>query len=91
MLSTRAQVLPWSPNVLQQVFSESVVHAVPYKLLRKDSLWRWGEQQQKEFEESKLLTSSKFLAHFDSFRVMCQHMVWVPFCHTGCQTDLRNR
>ena len=43
----------------------SVLHPL-YILLRKSSLWKWGRAQQKAFEESKLLlTSDKFLVHFD--------------------------
>jgi len=43
----------------------AVLHPL-YKLLRKSSLWKWGHAQCKAFEQSKLLlTSDKFLVHFD--------------------------
>ncbi len=38
-----------------------------YKLLRKDTSWKWGKKQEEAFTASKeLLTSESFLAHFDS-------------------------
>ena len=38
-----------------------------YRLLRKNTHWKWSRAQQSAFEESKkLLTSDKFLVHFDS-------------------------
>ena len=38
-----------------------------YNLLRKDVPWHWGPKQAEAFRASKeLLTSEKFLAHFDS-------------------------
>ena len=38
-----------------------------YHLLKKDVPWKWGTKQKKAFAASKdLLTSTKFLAHFDS-------------------------
>ena len=38
-----------------------------YRLLRKNTQWKWSRAQQSAFEESKkLLTSDKFLVHFDS-------------------------
>ena len=37
-----------------------------YNLLKKDVLWRWGHEYQRAFQSSKdILTSDKFLAHFD--------------------------
>ena len=37
-----------------------------YRLLRKNVLWRWAEEEERAFKTSKeLLTSQKFLAHFD--------------------------
>ena len=37
-----------------------------YKLLRKNSLWKWGIEQQKAFEASKKpLTSDSFVTHFE--------------------------
>ena len=44
----------------------STLHSL-YQLLKKDTPWSWGAAQAKAFEVSKkLLTSAKFLAHFDS-------------------------
>ena len=38
-----------------------------YRLLQKNTCWRWGKEQEKAFAASKdLLTSSNFLTHFDS-------------------------
>ena len=37
-----------------------------YHLLKKDVPWKWGHEQQRAFQTSKdILTSDKFLAHFD--------------------------
>lgn len=44
----------------------STLHPL-YTLLKKDISWSWGKDQEKAFATSKqLLTSKKFLAHFDS-------------------------
>ena len=44
----------------------STLHSL-YQLLKKDTPWSWGAAQAKAFEVSKkLLTSAKFLTHFDS-------------------------
>ena len=44
----------------------SLLHPL-YVLLRKDSKWHWGPDQEKAFLASKeLLMSAKFLTHFDS-------------------------
>ena len=44
----------------------STVLAPLYKLLRKDTRWRWAEEEKQAFQASKdLLTSSRLLVHFD--------------------------
>ena len=44
----------------------STVLAPLYRLLRKDTHWRWKAAEEKAFELSKeLLTSSRLLIHFD--------------------------
>ena len=43
----------------------STLHPL-HKLLKKDAPWSWKAEQRKTFAESKdLLTSTKYLAHFD--------------------------
>ena len=38
-----------------------------YRLLRKDTPWKWDKEKEEVFNKSKnLLTATKFLAHFDS-------------------------
>ena len=79
------QILHWSAYILQQVLpnlSSTLYHL--YRLLRKESLWSWGPKQKTAFEKSKeLLTSPKFLPHFDStlkltlLIAMLPPMVWV--------------
>ena len=45
-----------------------------YKLLQKKSIWTWGQEQQKAFQEAKAqLTSSCLLVHFDPDRELMPH------------------
>ena len=47
------------PNISKHLFSL-------YRLLLKNTKWRWSEEEESAFQESKkLLTSSNLLVHFD--------------------------
>ena len=47
------------PNISKHLFSL-------YRLLQKNTQWRWSEEEESSFQESKkLLTSSNLLVHFD--------------------------
>ena len=73
------------PNISKHLFSL-------YRLLRKNTQWRWSEEKESAFQESKkLLTSSNLLVHFDlsiPLILSCDaSMYGIGTVLTHCMTD----